>query len=191
MSVRGAARASLLLAGVLLAVAGCAQLDAVTGLGRTAPGAGQVPGPWPGTPDVRGLVRYANALHQLSPEALAAEHRRARSAAANDDTGLQQIRLALLLSQPAAPFRDEPRAQGLLSRYLEASGGDDDYRDFATFVLGVLEQRRQRRAEYERLQEALARERAERAELGEKIEALKAIEKNLNRHDTGSGDSTP
>ncbi|NIR31872.1 MAG: hypothetical protein GWN84_21665 [Gammaproteobacteria bacterium] len=142
------------------------------------------------------MVRYAAEVQGLSPRGLEREYERL----AGGEGETHAIRMALLLSHPEAPFRDPHRAERLLEDYLERPGSDTSCcREFAAFVRDSLLEQRHTRAqmsntlvalrqerkaleqEVQHLRSAVAEERAKRSKLESQIEALKAIEKSLDK----------
>lgn len=148
----------------------------------------------PETRDAASLVAYAHWVHTLSPEAL--DHLYYRLLAENSSA--RPIRLAVVLSHPEASFHDAELARQLLDGYLSRPDAETRCcRGFAAFLRGTLDahdSHERTRARLVRLREAhealereaaalkasAAEERAHRMRLERQIEALKAIEMNLN-----------
>ncbi|NIR30088.1 MAG: hypothetical protein GWN84_12395 [Gammaproteobacteria bacterium] len=151
-------------------------------------------GATPETHDAASLVAYAHWVHTLSPKAL--DHLYYRLLAENSPT--RPIRLAVALSHPEAPFRDVELARQLLDGYLRRPHLETRCcREFAAFLRSTLdahdshERTRERLARLREAHAALEREatalrasaeeeRAHRIRLERQIEALKAIEMDLN-----------
>lgn len=152
----------------------------------------------PETNDLDSVVHYAARIQNLSPRALEREYERL----ADEEGATHAIRMALLLSHPEAPFQDAERARRLLAEYLQRPRSQTSCcREFAAFLGdSLVEQRhsqarvsdtlvalrRERKAlqqEVQQLRSAVAEERAKRTKLESQIEALKAIEKSLDKVD--------
>lgn len=183
---RGRVRA-LALAACVYGLAGCSGLPSAESAGRAAGSAAE-------PRDPASLVAYAHWVHTLSPEALGHLYYRLLA----EDSPTRPIRLAVVLSHPEAPFQDVELARRLLDDYLGRPPGETGCcREFAAFLRGTLDGRDSREQSQARLgrlreaHEALRREaaalrasaeeeRARRLRLERQIEALKAIEMNLN-----------
>ena len=153
------------------------------------------------------LFAYASSLRSLGREQLDEEYRRVNGRLARAPNGGDQLRLAILLMEPRASFRDLERARGILEDYLADSWAGEAvprYHDVALFLLRYSEQIQQasvvetgmsRQLDAERsrreslarrvesLQAELERLRAERVKLEEQVEALKNIEETLRTRD--------
>lgn len=156
-----------------------------------------------GRDGVADLVAYANGLRALDAAALDAEYREVEERFARTHDPRDRLRLAILLMEPGASFRDVDRARALLEDYLTDSASYVNgfaYRDVAFFLLrfpgsmqqaGVSQTSVSRQLDAERarsiilsrrvesLQAELARIRTERVKLQEQVEALKSIEETL------------
>lgn len=157
--------------------------------------------------DHAALLSYANALRTYDPRGLQVEYRRVRERFSRLSAPGDRLRLAMLLMEPDAPFRDLKMARALLDEYLtgERSYADIDfYRDMASFLLTICEaieragsaesrmsrelvSERSRREDLaqrvENLQQELQRVRTERGKLQEQVKALKDIEETLRARD--------
>lgn len=114
-----------------------------------------------------------------------------------------QLRLALLLSQPDSPAKERKRALRLISDLLSrANGMDRKARQLARLLRDQLEQYQSRQAHIRKLGDQLDRERATSVQLLQRLqglqsqlEQLKNIEKNINEKEraiiTPSTDNIP
>lgn len=150
--------------------------------------------PVPATANAASLVDYAYWVYSLPAAQL--DHPYYRVLAENSP--IRPVRLAVMLSHPDAPFHDVELAKQLLDNYLQRPPSDTRCcRKFAAFLRATLDPR----TSYERAHEKLsnlreeygtlaqqvaelkarvAQERSKRTKLEAQIEALKAIEVNLN-----------
>lgn len=171
--MRGKARGWLMGFG-LTVLAGCTSLE-TSPAGVPAVSPSDVPTYPSESADTVALLQYAEAIRAMNPKALqrersAAEQRHAKQASADG-----RIRLALLLSLPHAPFRNDARARSLLSQ--AARDGDynaGSYRRLAAFLLTVL-------AERAEIEKALEDERKQRLAVQKQLQQLKAIEEDIDR----------
>ena len=160
------------------------------------------------------LIRYANGLLLLDSERLGEEYGRVQKRLTESNDPSDRMRLAILLLDPNASFRDLEKARAVLEDFLTDPGTYDDssdYRALALFLLsftdsvkqaGASEGKLKRELESERLRrESLARRlesmdlelaavRAERRILQSQVEALKNIEETLRTRNL-SGDERP
>ncbi len=137
--------------------------------------------------DAVSLLHYSVFARNLSGKPLAEETERVRLAYAAEKTDFRLLQYATVLSVPGATAADHRRAQQLLEPAPRpADGRDSELQALASLMRANL-------AEYRRLEEGShsqaqrAREEQRRAEdLETKLEALKDIEKSLQRHDKGA-----
>lgn len=184
----------------VLSMGGCEQLatkpDAPTPSTRTEPptaASSAEPAPTPGPlrpPEIEaspntssgvfaGLVAYTNWLRQRDPADLQRLLAAAEARALNPGSDLDRLRLAILLSQSRAPFRNEARARELVQYVIR--NGDGDTAMFAYTLQWDLQDRHAHQGDCDR---ALAKERQQRAALKQKLNELKAIEEQIHRRDT-------
>lgn len=69
----------------------------------------------------RGMLRYQNCLGSLSPARLALELDAVRSHFARTGSGMDRVKLALLLTVPGTPFRSLPAARQMLGAAVPAA----------------------------------------------------------------------
>jgi hypothetical protein len=153
--------------------------------------------------DASDLIRYGNEVRSLDAGALEEEYRRLVTQYDAAPTIDEAVRLSLLLSNPNAAFYDANRAMRLLSDETRASAGDtpgnEEFARFVRHLLGeracvatedaaladmLVEQRARNRSldqELARVQEALLAERQHRETLQAQLNALRALEEQLNR----------
>lgn len=126
------------------------------------------------------LVIYADKLRALTPPALESERMTAEQDYRSAPTGFNRLRLALVLSQPRVPFRDDARARELLGQAVrDPSASSDALRSFAGWMLQELDDR----AAAERM---LEEERRQRLGLQKKLDQLKAVEEEMDRRSNPS-----
>lgn len=127
------------------------------------------------------LLRYAQWLRSQPPDALDAARDETQRSVRQSGSAADRIRLALVLSQPAAPFRDEAAARALLDEAIRQSAGEDA----ALHAFAVMQTINLNDREWARsgLQDRLRTERERREELERKLEELKDIEQQLHRRD--------
>ena len=136
------------------------------------------------------MLSYYHWLKQRARGELYMEYHRVASGRTPDDALRDRLRLALLLTLPQEPFRDEQRAKTLLQGYLKSGGAHrkDDV-GFAMLLLEVINERerhdaavdkltRQKKS-YRSLKNELDRERQLRRDLQSRVEQLKAIEESI------------
>lgn len=176
--MEGCKGAALLVGTALFAFSGCAPYSR-TSTAAAPPAAAIVVAPAPsevgehGAPDprVKRLLAYAARSRSFSPQRLQAEYAAASEAEHARPNAEARIRLAILLTHPRAPFRDDARARRLLHEAADARAGIGD---LARLLDAAVDQRAD-------LEGALARERSRRAELQHKLEQLKTIEQEIDR----------
>jgi hypothetical protein len=128
---------------------------------------------------VLALLAYARALPVLSTGQLEAE--RERLEATDPVVSDASIELALLYSDPRAPFHDLKRADTLLADYL-ASRRDvpNGVRDLALLVQRLVRANLVQAAELAEMRAGLESERRHRLDLQRKLDAIKSIEQDIN-----------
>ena len=153
-----------LVAALLVAVAACAALE-------TLP-------PSPFQPPVDALVQEALDSARLSPPQQKASLQRAEQAFGRDASGLNRLRLALLLATLAPPLRDDARAAELLEPI--ADPGAPGVGRLAALLAAQVGERVRMGRERERSE----REHDKREEaLRQQLEALRAIERGIQERE--------
>jgi hypothetical protein len=128
------------------------------------------------------LVHYARTIRTLDDSALAQEYSAVTHRLRHEYPWPgDRIRLALLLSLPSAPFRNDAGARRLLSEALQGEAGA--VRDFVSLQLAILDERDDQARAIDRMEQELSGTRAQVNTLREQLEALKAIEKNIEERD--------
>jgi hypothetical protein len=140
------------------------------------------------------VARYASRIRAMSAADLTRETAGVQQDLEGTDSSWARMRLALLLSTPAASPHDERRVAGLL-RGIEqrAAPGEEQLRDMAGLVAALLagapaghappaiERDTALEQELRALRQTLTAERARRRELEQQVEALKKLEGNLSQ----------
>lgn len=146
----------------------------------------QLPSSWPEAPQAGGetleLLDYYERLAGLPVEQQSVEYLAARGVFELEPSDANRVRLALTLSLPQAPWRDDDRVIGLLEPFEQTP------REMAAPLRAVALLIRSAAAEQLRLREdrgrrdaALRDEQRRNAELQRKLEALRAIERDRRR----------
>lgn len=117
------------------------------------------------------LLRYAERIRALPLKALQHEYLESEQQFATAPTPDTRMRLALLVSLPAAPFRNDARARQLLA---EGPDGEAGYDELARWLLVTIDERRA-------LEDVAEEERRGKQALRAKLDQLKAIEEDLDR----------
>ncbi|MEW6314568.1 MAG: hypothetical protein AB1513_11110 [Pseudomonadota bacterium] len=127
------------------------------------------------------LLAYFDTARKMSPPELARASERTRQAYTRENSTLLRLQLALLLSMPQNPQRDDARVLALLEPQLKDSGS---LHNFAMLLHAHV-------AEHKRLNEsaealdAKTREEQKRADiLQQKLDALITLERSLIQRDT-------
>jgi len=144
------------IAALMVALAGCA---------GTTPYRSPFGAALPGD-EVDEALRYHQQVRKLPAAELTREYEQAGQAFAQSKDELARIRLALLLSAPNAPFRDDGAALNLLREWLkDAKPPHTGLRALGMMLATTIEEMRDRDKRAEALQK--------------KLDALKTMEKNL------------
>lgn len=126
------------------------------------------------------LLRYSRLIGELNEQDLNKEFEKLEQAVAKSPSQRGQLKLAVLLSMPAAPFYDEKRAESILNQVLKKSEGKTPaLKEYAYQLLFNLKQRNSFQEMYEDLHKKLQKERSERKQLQKQLDALKSIEKSI------------
>lgn len=133
-----------------------------------------------------GLVAYSNWIRKRAPNDLNALLADAERRVAANPSPADRLRLAILLSLPQTPFRNDTRALKLADAVID--NGTDEFALYAYTLRWNLQDRGALQSQCDR---ALARERQERAKLKQKLDELKAIEEQLHRRETKPLKPTP
>lgn len=132
------------------------------------------------------LVAYSNWLRARTPEELRRLYAGVEARAKNPASAIDRLRLAILLSQMHAPFRNDVRARELADEVIRQD--NSDIAMFAYTLRWDLQNRGNAQSECER---ALSQERRQRAALKQKLNELKAIEEQIHRRDVSKPATTP
>ncbi len=127
------------------------------------------------------LIAYTHWLREASPAQLQRVLPGAEARAKDPGNVLEKMRLAVLLSLPNAPFRNEMRALALVDEALKSAPRDSDLAMFAYMLRWGLQDRHRIQSDYER---TLTQERTQRDTLEQKLNELKAIEEQIHRRET-------
>ncbi len=127
------------------------------------------------------LIAYTNWLREASPAQLQRVLPGVEARAKDPGNVLEKIRLAVLLSLPHAPFRNETRALALVDEALKTAPRNSDLAMFGYMLRWDLQDRHRIQSDYER---TLAQERTQRDTLEQKLNELKAIEEQIHRRET-------
>ena len=133
-----------------------------------------VPAPEPArsASDVENILIYFEHMKKLSANELVKEHESARQAFARSKSDMSRLRLALLLSFPSAPFREDAKALELIEPMVkDARGQYTPLRGFAYVLSAFIVEQKRLGSHVQNLQE--------------KLDALKSLEKSLNERQRG------
>lgn len=139
------------------------------------------------------LLRYSRRLGELTAKELDQEflafqeHTKEEKAAVN-----MQLQQALLLSAPAAPFRDNQQAKKILTGIIN-SGEKRGLvlREYAYSLLVSIEQREKAEQQNAQLRKNLKKEIERRELLEQKLEALKSIEESITQRQNTAEEPAP
>jgi hypothetical protein len=169
---------------VCLIMLGCTLLPATT----TAPAPAVMAAGEPGQDkrlqldraDLRAILAYYRRVKGMDEKSLQQELAEARQELAVRARPVDQIRLAILLSLPSAPFQDYDRALGLLDDAAGASNADDQtVSDLLYALSSMLAELKGQWELYQKLDLKFREERKQRELLQQKLDELTTIEKNL------------
>ena len=130
--------------------------------------------------DLVALVAYSNWLRDSNPAQLQRVLADAEARAKDPGGAVDKMRLAVILSLPQAPFRNDARASALIEHLLNDPRTDTNVAMFAYMLRWDLQDRHRLQADYER---SLTQERQQRATLKQKLNELKAIEEQIHRRE--------
>jgi hypothetical protein len=116
--------------------------------------------------DVAYLLVYFEYVHKLPAADLAKEYDAVRLLSANSHADIMRVRYAMLLSVPGTPFNDDTRAVEMLEPLLKNAEGS--LHTLAYLLSAQIQEQRRGQG------------------LQQKLEALKALEKNLIERDPGA-----
>ena len=122
--------------------------------------------------EVESMLAYFDYIRRLPPAELGREHDSARQAFAGNRSDAARLRLALLLSLPNAPFKEEAKALELLEPMVKDTRSQyTPLRGFAFLLAVLVSEQRKLGSSVQGLQE--------------KLEALKSLERSLNERERG------
>ena len=186
---------TLVLALSLPLLSGCAVLDQLLAPRGAPPAAAETPAP-PVRSSAQELVAYLARLRTLGEAALATETTRQRQAASRTPSDLARAKLALALAMN--PAGEDADVLAVVEPLARKEGGDPEVRAMASFLHGIVHERRrlkesaaaagaklrdERRArEVEKQRAEALQERA--AQLQQKLDALTDLEKSLSDRQT-------
>lgn len=126
------------------------------------------------------MLRYSRFINGLPKGQLESEFKRINDAyflRPNDRSGLKR---AMLLLMPGTSFHDLYQAKQAFSDILNSSDtAVPAFKEFAGFMLSVIQSQEEAIKQNAQLQEQLAKEVQVRQKIEEKLEALKSIEENM------------
>lgn len=136
--------------------------------------------------DMAELLAYNQRIRALSGDELAAEYAAATQSLAKLKSDASRLRLAMLLSLPAAAFRDDGRAVALAEDVAGRKNPESNsLRPLALFIAATVNEQRRQEERNQKLSQRLQEEEKRADALQQKLDGLKAIEKNiLNREPT-------
>lgn len=171
-------RRSLQITLLSLSLGGCAGFgDRVAAPGACLWGAG-------GAGDAAQLLAYAQRLRTLSSDDLQRERDAAARGLVQKKTAADRLRMALLLTGPDPRFRDDARAAALLQEVVKGKGGGSPaLKNLAALLLQVAEERLRQEERCQTLADKAKEEQKRADALQQKLDALKAIEKNIINRD--------
>ena len=133
-----------------------------------------IPGPEPGksASDVENILIYFEHIKKLPANELVKELESARQAFARSKSEMSRLRLALLLSFPSAPFREDAKALELIEPMVkDARSQYTPLRGFAYVLSAFVVEQKRLGSHVQGLQE--------------KLDALKSLERSLNERERG------
>lgn len=136
--------------------------------------------------EVATLLAYSQRIRSLPHDGLAAEYALANQALAKQRSDSLRLRLALLLTLPNAPFRDDSRGAALAEEVFNNKNGDNaELKALAQYIVTVANEQKRQEERYQLLAQKLKEEEKRAEALQQKVDALKSIEKDLiNREKT-------
>ena len=145
----------------------------VTGCSVTGPREAPSPGSWTRpffASDSENLIAYYEWAHHLSAAQFAREYAAVRRAFDHTSSDFDRLRYAILLSIPDTETSDLPHALELIDPVAANAGSS--LHSLAFLLQSQLNEQR--------------RQLASTAELKQKLDALKALEKDMSQHGAGS-----
>jgi hypothetical protein len=136
--------------------------------------------------DVADLLEYHQRIRTLGSDELATEYAAANHSLVKQKSDAARLRLAILLSVPGTPFRDDGRAAALAEEVVIRKNPDNSsLRPLAALVAANASEQRRQEERSQKLGQRLQEEEKRADTLQQKLDGLKAIEKNLlNREPT-------
>jgi len=132
--------------------------------------------------DMTWVLQYYRLINTVPIKMLSEEYERTKNDFSAEKTARYQWQLAMLLSIPSAPFYDPERATALFKQLTNSDSAQDSITSDAAFLLySVIYALNQSSKKSAMLEEQLAETQAANKKLEDQLDALKAIEKNLNQ----------
>ncbi|MEW6325550.1 MAG: hypothetical protein AB1515_09215 [Nitrospirota bacterium] len=132
--------------------------------------------------DVRSVLEYYRRLDALSESDLQREFSRAQQEASGRRP-VDQIRLAVLLGLPRAPFKDYDRSLALLTDAAGSAAQDAVLKDFLLWFSSLVQELKRQGEQYQKLDLKFKEEKKQRELLQQKLDELATIEKQLLERD--------
>jgi len=126
------------------------------------------------------MLRYFRFVNGLSKQQAAEELKRISDAYFIRPNDRSALKRAILLMIPGTDFYDLPQAKQLFTEVLNSKDQSvPAFKEYAEFMVGILNSQEQSNARYAKLLEEYQRETAMREQLEQKLDALKSIEENM------------
>jgi hypothetical protein len=130
--------------------------------------------------DAADLLAYRQRVLAMNDEELGAEYSVAIQALAKQKSDVARLRVAMLLSVPAAAFRDDARAAALAEEVAGRKTAENGpLKALASVIAAVADEQRRQEERYQKLNQRLQEEEKRADALQQKLNGLKAIDKNL------------
>jgi len=163
----------------LISAAGCAGFDFTSFRAHSAPVDGKQPAAQERS-DVAALLQYARSLDTLNDQELQEEFSRAQQAETERHQPADRIRLALLLGDPRAPFKDYDRSLALLdAASADPAGQDDASRALVSLLSSMVREFKRQGEQYQKLDAKYKDEKKQRELLQQKLDELTTLEQKL------------
>jgi hypothetical protein len=132
--------------------------------------------------DMTWVLQYYRLISTVPIKMLSEEYERTKNDFSAEKAARNQWQLAMLLSIPSAPFYDSERAATLFKQLANDDAAQDSVTSDAAFLMySVINEQTQINKKSAMLEEQLAEAQAANKKLEDQLDALKAIEKNLNQ----------
>mgnify|MGYP000126633066 CR=1 FL=1 len=126
------------------------------------------------------VLAYFQRIKGLSGDALAAEHAAASQALTKRRSDVNRLKLALLLSLPRTPFKDEGRAAALANEVANNKAADaPEMKHLALLLAAIANEQKQQEERWQQLAQKQKDDEKRAEALQQKLDALKSIEKDL------------